>query len=73
MGVRIYLSVRLDQFNTLNLHSRFLSRGVLTLNVYYKYIGEKPLTPFVWLYVPFLLYLGIIKKHKYERIKKDFG
>ena len=27
-------------------------------------MGEKPLTPFVWLYVPFLLYLGIIKKCK---------
>ncbi|WP_353078759.1 hypothetical protein, partial [Synechococcus lacustris] len=34
------------------------------MKFYYKYIGEKPLSPFVWLCVPFLLYLTIIKKHK---------
>jgi hypothetical protein len=42
------------------------------LKFYYKYIGEKPLSPFVWLYVSFLLYLGIIKKCKNMKKVNEF-
>jgi len=35
-------------------------------------MGEKPLLPFVWLYVSFLLYLGIIKKYKNMKKVNEF-